>query len=173
MRTTRRLATHVALMPHPCQRLHTIVTKAAGGGKFTMRVDLQCGSKMGAMLGVLCIASALLWSSATKAETHVYLLRGWFVVGNADGDPLSERKLRCQNLSRSSIATGAAVALASCPSPSMILPDARSLPHGLAQLPEKLGRSGVAASRAWDWIITHPIGTTQGRPRHDLWTKLR
>ena len=23
-----------------------------------------------------------------------------------------------------------------------------------------------------DWIITHPIGTTQGRPRHDLWTKL-
>jgi hypothetical protein len=32
---------------------------------------------------------------------------------------------------------------------SMILPDARSLPHGLAQLPEKLGRSGVAASRAW------------------------
>jgi hypothetical protein len=31
----------------------------------------------------------------------------------------------------------------------MILPDARSLPHGLAQLPEKLGRSGVAASRAW------------------------
>jgi hypothetical protein len=24
-------------------------------------------------------------------------------VGNADGDPLSERKLRCQNLSRSSI----------------------------------------------------------------------
>src|SRR5258707_3806694 len=33
--------------------------------------------------------------------------------------------------------------------PSMILPDARSLPHGLAQLPEKLGRSGVAVSRAW------------------------
>jgi hypothetical protein len=31
----------------------------------------------------------------------------------------------------------------------MMLPDARSLPHGLAQLPEKLGRSGVAASRAW------------------------
>jgi hypothetical protein len=33
-------------------------------------------------------------------------------------------------------------------SPSMF-PDARSLPHGLAQLPENLGRSGVAASRAW------------------------
>jgi len=32
---------------------------------------------------------------------------------------------------------------------SMILPGARSLPHGLAQLPEKLGDSGVAASRAW------------------------
>jgi hypothetical protein len=28
-------------------------------------------------------------------------------------------------------------------------PDAFSEPHGLAQLPEKLGRSGVAASRAW------------------------
>src|SRR6184192_3120240 len=38
-----------------------------------MRVGLQCGSKMGAMLGVLCIASALLWSSATKAETHGHL----------------------------------------------------------------------------------------------------
>ena len=35
------------------------------------------------------------------------------------------------------------------PWPSMILSDARSLPHGLAQLPEKLGRSGVAASRTW------------------------
>jgi hypothetical protein len=34
----------------------------------------------------------------------------------------------------------AAVALASCPSPSMIIPDARSLPRGLAQLPKKLGR---------------------------------
>jgi two-component system NtrC family sensor kinase len=34
-------------------------------------------------------------------------------------------------------------------SPPMILPDARSLPHSLAQLAEKLGRSGVAASRAW------------------------
>jgi hypothetical protein len=39
----------------------------------------------------------------------------------------------------------------SCPGPSMILPDARSLPHGLAQLRR----------------------TIQGRPRHDLWTKLR
>jgi hypothetical protein len=51
----------------------------------------------------------------------------------------------------------------------MTPPDARSLPHGLAQL--QTGRSGVAASRE-DWIITHPIGMTQGRPRHDLWTKV-
>jgi hypothetical protein len=31
-----------------------------------------------------------------------------------------------------------------CPSLSMIIPDACSLPHGLGQLPEKLGRSAVA-----------------------------
>jgi hypothetical protein len=33
-----------------------------------------------------------------------------------------------------------------------------------AQQPAALGK---------DWTITHPIGTTRGRPRHDLWTKLR
>ncbi len=55
-----------------------------------MRVGLQCGSKMGAMLGVLCIASALLWSSATKAETHVYLLRGWFGVFSTGLDSLAD-----------------------------------------------------------------------------------
>src|ERR1700757_4458964 len=43
----------------------------------------QRGSKPGAMVGVLCIAIALLWSSATKAETRVYLLRGWFGVFSA------------------------------------------------------------------------------------------
>jgi len=35
---------------------------------------------------------------------------------------------------------------------------------------QKLGGSGVAATRAWQGL---DLGTTQGRPRHDLWTKLR
>ena len=47
----------------------------------------------------------------------------------------------------------------------MILPDARSLPHGLAQLPEKLGRSGVAASRAW--VRTGSLSTQSARRRVD------
>src|SRR5262249_42281519 len=55
-----------------------------------MRVDHQCGSKAGTMLGVLCIASALLWSSVTKADTHVYLLRGWFGVFSTGLDKLAE-----------------------------------------------------------------------------------
>ena len=29
------------------------------------------------------------------------------------------------------------------------------------------------AARGKDWIIRTQTGTTQGRPRHDLWTKLR
>src|SRR5262249_28681749 len=45
----------------------------------------------------------------------------------------------------------------SCPGPSMMLPDARSLPHGLPQLPE--------TARGKDCSIMHPIGTTLGRPR--------
>jgi hypothetical protein len=35
------------------------------------------------------------------------------------------------------------------PGPSMIIPDACSLPNGVGQLPDKLARSGVAARRAW------------------------
>ena len=50
----------------------------------------QRGSKPGAMLGVLCIAIALFWSSATKAETRVYLLRGWFGVFSTGLDSLAE-----------------------------------------------------------------------------------
>src|SRR5437660_12646955 len=55
----------------------------------------------------------------------------------------------------------------------MILPDARSLPHGLAQLPEKLGRSGVAASRAWQGLDhnapnRHDIGSTTARSVDEL-----
>src|SRR5262252_3401529 len=54
-----------------------------------MHVCRQRGSKPGAMLGVLCIAVALLWSSATKAETRVYLLRGWFGVFSTGLDSLA------------------------------------------------------------------------------------
>src|SRR6266446_7237934 len=55
-----------------------------------MHVRHQHGSKPGAMLGVLCIAIALLWSSAAKAETRVYLLRGWFGVFSTGLDSLAE-----------------------------------------------------------------------------------
>ena len=41
------------------------------------------------MLGVVCIAIALLWSSATRAETRVYLLRGWFGVFSTGLDSLA------------------------------------------------------------------------------------
>jgi hypothetical protein len=41
------------------------------------------------MLGILSIAVALLWSSATKAETRVYLLRGWFGVFSTGLDSLA------------------------------------------------------------------------------------
>jgi hypothetical protein len=43
------------------------------------------------MLGVVVsIAIALLWSSAAKAETRVYLLRGWFGVFSTGLDSLAE-----------------------------------------------------------------------------------
>ena len=45
-----------------------------------MRLPHQRGWKASRMLGILCVAIALLWSSATRAETRVYLLRGWFGV---------------------------------------------------------------------------------------------
>jgi hypothetical protein len=38
------------------------------------------GVARAAMLAVLCLGAALLSSSAAKAETRVYLLRGWFGV---------------------------------------------------------------------------------------------
>jgi hypothetical protein len=62
-----------------------------------MHVRRQRGSKPGAMLGVLCIAIALLWSSAAKAETRVYLLRGWFGVFSTGLDSLAE-ELRSKGL---------------------------------------------------------------------------
>jgi hypothetical protein len=55
-----------------------------------MRGHHQRGAKAAAILGVICIAIALLWSSATKAETRVYLLRGWFGVFSTGLDSLAE-----------------------------------------------------------------------------------
>ena len=36
--------------------------------------------KLQGLWGILCVAIALVWSNPTKAETRVYLLRGWFGV---------------------------------------------------------------------------------------------
>jgi len=55
-----------------------------------MHVHHQRDSKAGVILSVLCIATALLWSSATKADTRVYLLRGWFGVFSTGLDSLAE-----------------------------------------------------------------------------------
>jgi hypothetical protein len=62
-----------------------------------MHVRRQRDSKPGAMLGLLCIAIALLWSCAAKAETRVYLLRGWFGVFSTGLDGLAE-ELRSKGL---------------------------------------------------------------------------
>src|SRR2546423_8281048 len=53
----------------------------------------------------------------------------------------------------------------------MIIPDACALPHGLGQLPEKLGRSSVQPVRKTESSRTQS-GTIQGGPRHDHWAKL-
>jgi hypothetical protein len=45
-----------------------------------MGLSGQCGVKAQGLFGILCVAIALVWSGATKAETRVYLLRGWFGV---------------------------------------------------------------------------------------------
>jgi hypothetical protein len=47
----------------------------------------------------------------------------------------------------------------------MILPDARSLPHGLAQLPEKLGRTGVGSQPRV--VRTGSLRTQSARHRLD------
>jgi hypothetical protein len=54
-----------------------------------MRLHRQPGWKAEGMLGILCVAIALLWSSASKAETRVYLLRGWFGVFSTGLDNLA------------------------------------------------------------------------------------
>ncbi len=54
-----------------------------------MRLRARRGWKAEGLLGALCLAIALLWSSATKAETRVYLLRGWFGVFSTGLDSLA------------------------------------------------------------------------------------
>jgi len=55
-----------------------------------MRVENQRGAKPAALLGALSIALGLLWSSAVRAETRVYLLRGWFGVFSTGLDSLAD-----------------------------------------------------------------------------------
>lgn len=42
------------------------------------------------VFGVLCMASALLWSGVSHAEVRVYLFRGWFGVFSTGLDSLAE-----------------------------------------------------------------------------------
>ena len=54
-----------------------------------MELRRQYGGKAQGLLGILCVAIALVWSSATNAETRVYLLRGWFGVFSTGLDTLA------------------------------------------------------------------------------------
>src|SRR5690349_1486201 len=54
-----------------------------------MRSHGQRGWKSIHLLGALCLLTALGWSSAVKAETRVYLLRGWFGVFSTGLDSLA------------------------------------------------------------------------------------
>src|SRR6266853_4193840 len=54
-----------------------------------VRLRARRGWKAEGLLGARCLAIALLWSSATKAETRVYLLRGWFGVFSTGLDSLA------------------------------------------------------------------------------------
>ena len=53
-----------------------------------MRVHSKRISKTTAILGALCVTA--LWSSVSKAETQVYLLRGWFGVFSTGLDTLAD-----------------------------------------------------------------------------------
>jgi len=55
-----------------------------------MGVHCQHVSKTTAILGALCVAVAALWSSVSKAETQVYLLRGWFGVFSTGLDTMAD-----------------------------------------------------------------------------------
>ena len=54
-----------------------------------MRLPMQRGWKAQGLLCALCLAISLLWSGATRAETKVYLLRGWFGVFSTGLDGLA------------------------------------------------------------------------------------
>jgi hypothetical protein len=55
-----------------------------------MRVHSQRVSKTTAILGALCLAVATLWSGASRADTQVYLLRGWFGVFSTGLDNMAD-----------------------------------------------------------------------------------
>jgi hypothetical protein len=56
-----------------------------------MHVRDRRRSKAGSTtLGIFCLAIALQWSSVSKAETRVYLMRGWFGVFSTGLDTLAE-----------------------------------------------------------------------------------
>ena len=55
-----------------------------------MRPHSRRFSRTTAILGALCVAVATLWSSAGKAETQVYLLRGWFGVFSTGLDTMAD-----------------------------------------------------------------------------------
>ena len=65
-------------------------------------MGLRDGGKAHALPGLLCIAIVLVWSSATKAETRVYLLRGWFGVFSTGLDTLAA-KLRGKGIKTESV----------------------------------------------------------------------
>jgi hypothetical protein len=54
-----------------------------------MGLRARLGGKAHGLWRVLCIAIVLVWSGATKAETRVYLLRGWFGVFSTGLDTLA------------------------------------------------------------------------------------
>ena len=55
-----------------------------------MRVQDRRGARHVALIGVAGIALLLLWSSAVRAETKVYLLRGWFGVFSTGLDSIAD-----------------------------------------------------------------------------------
>jgi hypothetical protein len=52
-------------------------------------MGLRDSGKAYGLSGLLCVAIVLFWSSATNAETRVYLLRGWFGVFSTGLDTLA------------------------------------------------------------------------------------
>jgi hypothetical protein len=58
-----------------------------------LRVHPARNSRRGVVFGMLCAAAVLMWNGAApadRAETHVFLLRGWFGVFSTGLDTLAE-----------------------------------------------------------------------------------